>query len=116
MSRNTRGAPLTRDAVGYVLIKCVARAVRALPSLRRRRVTPHFLRNSCAVALLQAGVDVSVICDYLGYASIATTSRYLPTNLQSKRSTSSGKRSGLASSEPVRWRPSPDLLALLAAV
>jgi len=116
--RNARGAPLTRDGVAYVLAKYVARAARALPSLRRRRVTPHVLRHSCAVALLQAGVDVSVIRDYLGHASIATTSRYLTTNLQMKREALDlfWKRSGLAPSQPVRWRPSADLLAVLAAV
>ena len=43
------------------------------------------MRHSCAVALLQAGVDVSVIRDYLGHASIATTSRYITTNLKMKR-------------------------------
>ena len=116
--RNARGAPLTRDGAAYILAKYVTQAARALPSLRRRRVTPHVLRHSCAVALLQAGVDVSVIRDYLGHASIATTSRYLTTNLQMKREALDlfWKRSGLAPSQPVRWRPSRDLLAVLAAV
>jgi site-specific recombinase XerD len=48
-------------------------------------VTPHVLRHGCAVALLQAGVDVTVIRDYLGHASVDTTSRYITTNLQMKR-------------------------------
>src|SRR5437870_9533096 len=39
----------------------------ALPisALRKRRITPHVMRHSCAVALLQAGIDISVIRDYL---------------------------------------------------
>jgi len=41
--------------------------------------------HSCAVALLQAGVDVSVIRDYLGHASVATTSRYITSNLRMKQ-------------------------------
>ncbi len=112
---NARGVPLSRDGVAYVLAKYVARAARELPPLRRRRITPHVLRHSCAVALLQAGVDVSVIRDYLGHASIATTSRYLTTNLQLKRDALDlfWKRSGLAPSAPARWRPTPDLLAVL---
>ena len=61
--RNARGAPLTRDGVAYVLDTYVRRASQTLPQLRSRRVTPHVLRHSCAVALLQAGIDVSVIRD-----------------------------------------------------
>jgi site-specific recombinase XerD len=104
--------------VAYLLAKYVVRAARELPSLRRRRITPHVLRHSCAVALLQAGVDVSVIRDYLGHASIATTSRYLTTNLQMKREALDRfwKHSGLAPSRAAPWRPSPDLLAVLTTV
>ena len=78
-------------------------------------MTPHVLRHSCAIALLQAGVDVSVIRDYLGHASVATTSRYITTNLQMKREVldTFWKRSGLSPSHPSAWRPKPDLLAFL---
>ncbi len=73
------------------------------------------MRHSCAVALLQAGVDVSVIRDYLGHASVATTSRYITTNLQMKREVLEAfwKRAGLDPAAPRKWRPSPKLLAFL---
>jgi integrase len=76
------------------------------------------MRHSCAVALLQAGVDVSVIRDYLGHASVATTSRYIATNLQMKREVLEAfwKRSGLATKTPKRWRPSPKLLTFLESL
>ena len=80
-----RGTALTRDGAAYILAKHVRRASETRPALRGRRVTPHILRHSCAVALAQAGVDISVIRDYLGHASIATTGRYLHTNLKIKR-------------------------------
>ena len=78
-------------------------------------MTPHMLRHSCAVALLQAGVDVSVIRDYLGHASVATTSRYITTNLQIKRQVLDAfwKRAGLAPTGTRKWQPSPKLLAFL---
>lgn len=115
--RNARGAPLTRDGVAYVIAKHVGRAAGSMPALRRRRVTPHVLRHSCAVALLQSGVDVTVIRDYLGHASIATTSRYLATNLQMKRDVLSAfwKRAGL-DHKSGRWRASPKLLAFLESL
>ena len=74
--QNARGAPLTRDGVAYLLDKYVRRASETRPDLRTRSVTPHVMRHSCAVALLQAGVDVSVIRDYLGHASVATPARF----------------------------------------
>ena len=78
------GACLTRDDVAFILQKYTALTARSVPSLRRRHVTPHMLRHGCAVALLQSGVDITVIRDYLGHASISTTSRYVATNLQMK--------------------------------
>src|SRR5207302_6540318 len=100
--RNARGAPLTRDGVAYLLTKYVRLAAQNAPALRKRHVTPHVMRHSCAVALLQAGVDVSVIRDYLGHASVATTSRYITTNLQMKREVLEAfwKRAGLAPTAP----------------
>jgi site-specific recombinase XerD len=113
--RNTQWAPLTRDGVAYLLGKYVRLAVQHAPALRKCKVTPHVMRHSCAVALLQAGVDVSVIRDYLGHASVATTSRYITTNLQMKREVLDAfwKRAGLDPAAPRKWRPSSTLLAFL---
>ena len=71
---NARGAPLTRDGAAYLLDKYVRRASERRSSLLGRHVTPHMMRHGSAVGLLQAGMDVSVIRDYLGHASVATTS------------------------------------------
>jgi site-specific recombinase XerD len=116
--RNARGAALTRDGVAYVIAKYVRRAAESSPHLRRRKITPHVLRHSCAVALLQAGVDVTVIRDYLGHASIATTSRYLATNLDMKRDVLAAfwKRAGLDRQGGSTWRASPKLIAFLESL
>jgi integrase/recombinase XerD len=110
-----RGTPLSRDGVAYLLRKYVRLAAKGQSPQRPRHVTPHMLRHSCAVALLQAGVDVSVIRDYLGHASVATTSRYITTNLQMKRQVLDAfwKRAGLAPTGARKWQPSPKLLAFL---
>jgi len=113
--RNARGEPLTRDGVAYLLLKYARLAARTTPSLMKRHLTPHAMRHSCAVALLQAGVDVSVIRDYLGHASVATTSRYITTNLQMKRDVLEAfwERAGLSPTPLTKWRPSPKLLTFL---
>lgn len=114
---NARGAPLTRDGVAYLIDKYVAEAARQIPALGRIRVTPHVFRHSCAVALVQAGVDITVIRDYLGHASIATTSRYISTNMETKRRVLQQfwKTAGLRNRK-ARWRPTPKLLAFLASL
>jgi site-specific recombinase XerD len=116
--RNSRGCPLTRDGVAYVIAKHVRRASESTPALRRRKITPHVFRHSCAVALLQAGVDITVIRDYLGHASIATTSRYISTNLKMKRDVLAAfwKRAGLDRHPGRPWRPTPELIAFLESL
>lgn len=116
--RSARGATLTRDGVAYILAKHVRGAAESTPGLRRRRITPHVLRHSCAVALLQAGVDVTVIRDYLGHTSITTTSRYLATNLKMKRDVLAAfwKRAGLDRKPDRAWRASPKLIAFLESL
>src|SRR5580658_467290 len=70
--RSIRGNELTRDGAAYILRKYTALAARKSPALLKRKITPHTLRHGCAAALLQGGVDITVIRDYLGHASIAT--------------------------------------------
>ena len=116
--RNARGHPLTRDGAAYLLDKYAHATAKHLPTLRNRRVTPHVLRHSCAVALLQAGMDIVVIRDYLGHASIATTNRYIATNLAMKREALDAfwKRSGLTNTKSPHWQPRPDLLRFLESL
>ena len=116
--RNARGQPLTRDGVAYLLEKYTRAAAQHLPTLRTRRVTPHVLRHSCAVALLQSGMDITVIRDYLGHVSVATTNRYVATNLAMKQQVLEAfwKRSGLGTSKSTTRPIRPDLLRFLESL
>ena len=104
--------------MAYLLRKYVTAAIPTAPTLQRRKITPHVLRHSCAVALLQSGVDITVIRDYLGHASVATTSRYLTTNLQMKRAALEAfwERAGITPVNATPGQPSPDLLTFLASL
>lgn len=115
---NARGRHLTRDGAAHIIAKYVQRAARTRRELRGRHVTPHVLRHSCAVALLQSGVDVSVIRDFLGHSSIATTSRYITTNLDMKRKVLQAfwKRAGLDRASAAKWRAPAKLLAFLESL
>lgn len=82
---NRHGQPLTRDGIAYILTKYATAAAQDNPALLRKHITPHVLRHSCDVAVLQSGTDVTVIRDYLGHTSVATTGRYITINLHMKR-------------------------------
>ena len=115
---NRHGQPLTRDGIAYILRKYVSELSKERPTLAKKQITPHVLRHSCAVALLQSGTDVTVIRDYLGHASVGTTGRYITTNLQMKRDAMETfwRHSGLGPANAKQWKPKPDLLAFLQSL
>jgi site-specific recombinase XerD len=82
---NHRGEPLTRFGVRYLLRKYLDRAKICAPGIARKRLHPHCLRHSTAVALLKAGVDLSTISQWLGHASLDTTNKYAAIDLDLKR-------------------------------
>ena len=71
--------------VRHILGKCLTRAGDAAPNLRKKRLHPHSMRHSTAVALLKSGVDLSTISHLLGHASPTTTNRYAKVDLEMKR-------------------------------
>jgi site-specific recombinase XerD len=109
-----RGTPLSRDAVERLVSKYTAAAARRCPTLTRKHVTPHVLRHSTAVGLLEAGVDRAVIALWLGHESVETTQIYLDADLAMKER-------ALARTAPLhvgsrRFRPRDTLLSFLEAL
>ena len=81
---NARGGPLTRDGASYLLERTARLAAPRCPSLRGKRISPHVLRHTAAMHLLQAGVDPSVIALWLGHESVETTHIYVEADLATK--------------------------------
>jgi site-specific recombinase XerD len=108
---NARGEALSRDGVQYILKKCVRLAQEGCPSLKKKRISPHVLRHTTAVNLLQSGVDQSVIALWLGHESIETTQVYLDADLAYKEKV-------LAKTSPLKgragvYRPDDRMMAFL---
>lgn len=108
---SSRGGRMSEDAVERLVAKHVAAARQRCPSLVGKRVTPHTLRHTAAMLLLQRGVDRSVIALWLGHESIETTQVYLHADLRLKekalaKTASSGR-------SPGRFRPKDALLSFL---
>jgi site-specific recombinase XerD len=84
---NREGNRLTRFGVRYIIAHRVSEAARTCPSLLTRRVTPHTIRHTTAMHLLQSNVDLNMIRSWLGHASIETTNGYVEIDLEMKRKT-----------------------------
>jgi integrase/recombinase XerD len=105
------GGRLTRPAVTARLHLAVQQATAQCPSLQKRRVSPHCVRHSTAMHMLQAGVDITVIALWLGHENPATTHMYVEADLAMK------ERALQAVQPPhikqTRYRPTDRLLAFL---
>ncbi len=73
---NARGLPMTRSGFEYILRKNVRIAANNCPSLLKKRVSPHVLRHTCALTVLQATKDLRKVSLWLGHASMQSTEIY----------------------------------------
>ncbi len=112
---NRYGHPLGAAGVRFKLRQYVQAAAQQVPALADKRVTPHSFRHATAVALVAAGVDVTVIRSWLGHAHLDTTNRYAQANLETKRKALEQITAG-RSVEPARWKGNDALLSWLAAL
>lgn len=81
---NRNGHAMTRSNVTQRLDIAVARAAQVYPTLSKRHISPHTIRHTTAMHLLQSGVAFSVIALWLGHESMVTTHRYVEADLTMK--------------------------------
>ncbi|MFJ5136779.1 tyrosine-type recombinase/integrase [Streptomyces sp. NPDC088707] len=105
------GRRLTRDAVAQRLAIHVRAAAEACPTLLDKRVHPHVLRHSCAMSLLQAGVDTTVIALWLGHAGVRSTDAYVHADMTIKEKALS--LTAPVTARPGRYQPTDKVLAFL---
>ena len=108
---SARGKTLSHDGLDYILSKHIAAAQVKCSSLLEKRVTPHVLRHSLAMDLLQNGIDRSIIALWLGHKSVETTQIYLHANLQLKEQALAKTKQ--FKGKQARYRPDDELLAYL---
>ena len=106
-----RGAALGRDAVRRLVERHAAQAASTCPSMAAKTTTPHVLRHTCAMRLLEAGTDLATIALWLGHESPATTQIYLHAHLALKEQALA--RTAPPHTTPGRYRPSDTLMAFL---
>ena len=67
---------MTRAGFEYILEKHVRTAIKRCPSLASKRISPHVLRHSCALTVLEATKDLRKVSLWLGHANMQTTEMY----------------------------------------
>ena len=110
---NCYGRPINPAGVRFKLKQYVQAAARELPSLTKKRISPHTFRHSVGVQLVAAGVDATVIRNWLGHARLDTTDLYARANLETKRKALEQVDPATKPSKPPRWKRDPDLLTWL---
>lgn len=106
-----RGLPMTRSSVADRISLAVTAAIKTCPQLQQRKVSPHTLRHSTAMHLLQAGVDITVIALWLGHESPVTTHGYVEADLAMKEHALA--TIGPPETKRMRYRPTDALLKFL---
>jgi site-specific recombinase XerD len=106
----THGTRLTRFGAVHI----VRRAAANTPALGHKSVSPHVLRHTLAMMLLQSGVDLLTIQAWLGHAQVATTHRYAAADVEMMRR--GLDQAGIAGKQPARFQPQDRVLRLLETV
>ena len=111
---SARGGRLSTDGATYILQQAVRRALPASPTLKAKRISPHVIRHTTAMHLLQSGVEIAVIALWLGHESLDTTHMYIQADLKAKEQ-ALGKLQPVEGGFP-RFKPDDTLLAFLSAL
>jgi integrase len=111
--RNRYGEPLSASGVRFRLRAYLVSATQKAPRLATKRITPHTFRHTAAVHLLESGVDVAVVKDWLGHASLDSTYIYARANLETKRKALQHLELKTPGSKRKAWKQTPGLMAWL---
>lgn len=108
-----RGNSITRFGVRHLLEKHYLLVVEKMPSLKRKKVTPHTIRHTTAVAMLRASGDIDGVSKILGHASLNTTKLYTAKDNSRLAETLNKVASAFIPAGEDNWHPDADLLSWL---
>lgn len=111
---NRIGEKLTRSGVEYRLSVAVTMASKKIPTLKNKKISPHVIRHTTAMHLLQSGVDLAVVALWLGHEGVTTTQHYIEADITMKEKALSKIQDPKIKS--LRFKPNKELLAFLDAL
>ena len=108
------GERLTRFGATHIVRRAVTAAVKGMPELANKSLSPHVLRHTLAMTLLQSGVDLLTIQAWLGHSEVATTHRYAAADVEMMRR--GLDKAGIVDKHPAQYQPKDAVLRLLEAL
>ncbi len=111
--KNNQHNKLTREGIAYILDKYVKMAS-AKSQIVPKRLSPHVLRHSKAMHLLQAGVNLIYIRDFLGHVDMKTTELYARTDTETKRKALENAYPDIITGQLPDWSKDKELLTWLS--
>jgi site-specific recombinase XerD len=109
---NRRGQPLTRFGIHALVERYAAQVATKLPSMAKKRVSPHTIRHTTATHLLRARVDINTIRAWLGHVCLSTTNVYAEVDLEMKAKALA--KCEIKDGTPKKpWRKNPGLMEFL---
>ncbi len=109
---NDRGDSITRFGIRYIIKKYTDKAIKEQPSLKQKKVSPHTLRHTTAMHLLQAGNELNMVRLWLGHANLNTTHMYVEINMKMKKDILSKAQPPELKYEKKKWQKT-EILAWL---
>lgn len=113
---NRQGKQLTRGGVSYILSKYVGRANETKASTLPENITPHCLRHSKSMHLLESGVNLIYIRDFLGHEDVKTTQVYAKANPELKRDAILNAHADESAPQLPAWQNNPGLMNYLKSL
>jgi len=111
---SARKGKLSIDGFSYILRKYINLASDSCVTLKRKRISPHSLRHTAAMQLLEAGVDTMIIAIWLGHESIESTQVYIKADLKMKENALSKTKDPKIKS--LRYKPTDSLMKFLKSL
>jgi site-specific recombinase XerD len=112
---NRRGQPFTRFGIHALVERYAAQVATKLPSVAKKRVSPHTVRHTTATHLLRAGVDINTIRAWLGHVSLTTTNVYAEVDLEMKAKAL--VKCEIKGGQPKKpWRKNPGIMEFLRSL
>ncbi|KKW90593.1 tyrosine-type recombinase/integrase [Sphingobium chungbukense] len=108
------GERMTRFGATHIVRRAVAMAANVQPGLARKGVSPHVLRHTLAMTLLQSGVDLLTIQAWLGHSQVATAHRYAAADVEMMRR--GLNEAAIAGKQPARFKAKDPVLRLLESI
>lgn len=113
---NRQGKKLTRGGVSYILSKYVDRANELTPNILSEGITPHCLRHSKSMHLLESGINLIYIRDFLGHEDVKTTQVYAKASPELKRNAIMKAHADESAPQLPAWQDNPGLMKFLKSL